>query len=285
MIKYCNPKICLHDSCKIRTKKRLCKRHCRYNISFIPFYKNICPFELESKVIKFQQIFRNRNLIKKNRLMLKKKILLVNYNDPITQEKIFSKNFFIYDLDLLYPIIISKKMYVYKLESLIEIIKFDKLEVFTQTLICKSDIFNIKKLVKLKKINVDSELTENEIFFLKKIETFQKLDILGTYFPIKLYNNLTYDEKNKIFNELKLMWNAFCIDNGIDVRSLYKKNIKWDDMINVSNIDKLLIEKINFLINENFDYNLQKMISYIIIGAFAYVSSEIKNIYNDFDFI
>ena len=56
-------------------------------------------------------------------------------------------------------------------------------------------------------------------------------------------------------------------------------------MINNNNIEIILIDKINFLLNNNLDYNLRKMITYLIIGAFAYVDVDIKKIYTDIDFI
>jgi hypothetical protein len=211
---------------------------------------------------------------------------LVNKNDPITQELIFRNNYLLFDINHIYPLVINKKMYIYKLESLLQIINYDNIEIFTQVKIKNIDIQNIKNLCKKFNINIQNEIfTDIEKKHLKIIDTLQKFDILGTYFPLKLYNNIDKCKKKKIYNELKLMWNAFCQDNNISDIDLYKETINWDIIIDNDDIEMILIDKIDFLLNNSLDYNLRKMITYLIIGAFAYVDLDIKNIYTDIDFI
>ena len=81
------------------------------------------------------------------------------------------------------------------------------------------------------------------------------------------------------------MWIAFCNDNNISENDLYNEKIIWNIKLNVDNIEVILIDRINFLLNDNLDKNIKKMITYLIMGAFAYVDPEIKKIYNDFIFI
>ena len=286
MIRLCNPKLCLYKKCNIQTNKFFCKNHFNAVIDYIPYFINIDPFIIESRIICFQYYWRNKLIIKKNRCLIKNMDFLVNKNDPITQELIFRNNYLLFDINHIYPLIINNKMYIYKLESLLQIINYDNIEIFTQTKIKNIDIQNIKYLCK--KLNIDIQndiLTDIEINHLKITDTLQKFDILGTYFPIKLYNNINNIKKKLIYNELKLIWNAFCQDNNISDIDLYKKKINWDIMINNNNIEIILIDKINFLLNNNLDYNLRKMITYLIIGAFAYVDVDIKKIYTDIDFI
>ena len=46
-----------------------------------------------------------------------------------------------------------------------------------------------------------------------------------------------------------------------------------------------ILDTIDKLMNEHLDINLKKMISYIIVGAFAYVCPHIKEIYSDLEFV
>ena len=212
--------------------------------------------------------------------------ILNNKNDPITQEQIFDNKYLLFDINHIYPLIINNKMYIYKLESLLQIINYDNIEIFSHIRIKNIDIQNIKYLCKKLHLYIQKDtLTDIENKHLLIIDTLQKFDILGTYFPIKLYKNINNLKMMSIYNELKLLWTAFCQDNNISDIDLYKKEITWDKILKNDNIEILLIDKINFLLNDDLDYNLRKMITYLIIGAFAYVDSDIKNIYKDIDFI
>jgi len=211
---------------------------------------------------------------------------LGNKNDPITQERIITGKYLNFDINQIYPIFVRKKMFIYKLESLLQILLYDNIEIFTQTLINQNDITNIQKICKKLNISLEKDIfTSDEKNHILKVDTLQKFDILGTYFPIKLYDNIIIQNKIKIYFELKLMWSAFCQDNMINEKDIYNKKINWCNKLDSSNIDSNLIGIINILINDNLDYNLKKMISYVVIGAFAYVDAEVKKIYKDYDFI
>lgn len=286
MIIFCNPKLCVYNSCKVSTKKKLCSKHSNCKINFIPYYIDSDPFWIENKLINFQYLFRNKLQINKNKLIIKNMCNLGNKNDPITQERIITGKYLNFDINQIYPIFVRKKMFIYKLESLLQILLYDNIEIFTQTLINQNDITNIQKICKKLNISLEKDIfTSDEKNHILKVDTLQKFDILGTYFPIKLYDNITIQNKIKIYFELKLMWSAFCQDNTINEKDIYNKKINWCNKLDSSNIDSNLIGIINILINDNLDYNLKKMISYVVIGAFAYVDAEVKKIYKDYDFI
>lgn len=286
MIKLCNPKLRLYNNCNSKFKNNLCENHLNSNVDFITYYIDIDPFIIENNIINFQYYWRNRVIIKKNRLIIKNIKKLVNRNDPITQENLIINNILSIDLDYIYPLFINNMMYIYKLESLLQILTHDNIEIFTKTEIKDIDIQKIKYLCKKLNINAEEDnLTDNEIKYLEKINALQKFDILGTYFPVNLFDNLSNEKKKAIYNELKALWIAFCEDNGITDIELYNQKVKWSNKYNENNIEVILIDTINFLLNDNLDYNIKKMITYIIIGAFAYVDPLIKNIYRDIDFI
>ena len=256
----------------------------KFNISNkIPYYIDIDPFLIELRIINFQLYFRNKIVQKKNKFIIYNINKVINYEDPLTKEIILKNKHLQVDINLLYPILIKEFIYLYKLESLNLIINNNCKEIITNTDLNQEDINKIKYLCKKFNINIEEEeFTQEELFHFKKINTFQKLDILGTYFPLNIYNNLSLQEKTNIYVELKLMWNAFCIDNNISDKDLFNKKLIWS---NNDNVDKNLIEKINFLLDDNLDINLKKMISYLIIGAFSYVNNDIKKIYNNINFI
>ena len=270
-------KSCLYKNCNIESNHYFCNNH--NNTDFDPFI-------IENRIISFQFYWRNKLQIKKNICLIKNMNILNNKNDPITQEQIFDNKYLLFDINHIYPLIINNKMYIYKLESLLQIINYDNIEIFSHIRIKNIDIQNIKYLCKKLHLYIQKDtLTDIENKHLLIIDTLQKFDILGTYFPIKLYKNINNLKMMSIYNELKLLWTAFCQDNNISDIDLYKKEITWDKILKNDNIEILLIDKINFLLNDDLDYNLRKMITYLIIGAFAYVDSDIKNIYKDIDFI
>ena len=283
MLIYRNPNKCAFMSCNRRCKKLLCKNHINKKLDFVPYFIQINPFYLELIIINLQTFWKNKLLLRKNKFIIKNFKNIVNNKDPISRDILIINGHLQENIDLLYPIIINNFIYLYKLENLLYIINTNCKEVITNTLIDSDEIKKIKILcVKLNLSINNEEFSEEELFHFKKIKTFQKLDILGTYFPINIYNKISLEEKKKIYQELRLMWNAFCIDNNINEIKLFKKNINW---LIQDNIDKSLVDKINLLLNDNIDENLKKMISYLIIGAFAYINFDIKKIYNNFDFI
>lgn len=286
MIRLCSKSKCLYDDCNIKTNKRFCKDHSNFELRHIPYFLNIDPFILELRIINFQNYWRNKLLINKNLSIIRNIRNIVNEKDPLTMEVIIKNGVLQTDIDKIYPIQIDKFIYIYKLESLKEIIcKYSGIEPVNKIKIYDNDIININKLCKSLKIKMQEyEYSINEIYYFKKVDALQKLDILGTYFPINLYENINSSNKLKIYNELRSIWYAFCIDNKINERKVYKKKIIWHQP-SINNVDELLINKIDFLLNEKFDISFKKMISYLIIGAFSYIDSNVKKIYNNIDFI
>ena len=286
MIRLCNKSKCLYDDCNVKTNKRFCKDHENFVLRHIPYFLNIDPFMLELRIINFQNYWRNKLLIKKNLNIIRNIRNIVNEKDPLSMEVIIENGVLQIDLDKIYPIHINKFIYIYKLESLKEIInKYDSIEPVNKIKIYDNDLNNINKLCKLLNIKIQEyDYSTNEIFYFKKINALQKLDILGTYFPINLYENIDSSNKIKIYNELRSIWHAFCIDNNLSESKIYKKKIKWQQP-STNNIDILLVNKIDFILNDKFDISFKKMISYLIIGAFSYVDNNVKKIYNNIDFI
>lgn len=286
MIRLCNKSMCLYKDCNIKTNKRFCKDHLNLETEHIPYFSDVDPFILELSIINFQNYWRRRLLIKKNRSIIKNVKKIINENDPLSMEDIIKNGVLQIDIDIIYPIHIDKFIYIYKLESLKEIIsKYNGIEPVNKIKISNIDVLNINKLCNFLNIKLQVyKYTKNEIIYFKKINALQKLDILGTYFPINLYDNLINEKKINIYNEFRSIWSAFCIDNNIDEKKFYKKDIIWERPT-LNNVDKLLIEKIDFILNNSLDNNFKKMISYLIIGAFSYVDKDVKKIYNNIDFI
>lgn len=286
MIRLCSKNKCLYSDCNVKTSKRFCKDHLNFKLRHIPYFLNVDPFELELRIINFQNYWRRKLLIKKNRNIIINVKKIINDKDPLSMEDIFKNGVLLINIDLIYPLNINKFIYIYKLESLIEIInKYDSIEPVNRIKISNIDINNIHKLCNFLNINlVDYNYTNNEITYFKKINALQKLDVLGTYFPINLYENLKNEKKIRIYNEFKSIWSAFCIDNNINEKEFYKKDIIWEQPT-LNDVNDLLIDKIDFILNNSLDNNFKKMISYLIIGAFSYVDKDVKKIYNNIDFI
>ena len=49
-------------------------------------------------------------------------------------------------------------------------------------------------------------------------------------------------------------------------------------------MEKTILNEINKLVSQGNDEGIKKMGGYIVIGAFAYISPHIKDIYSDFIF-
>ena len=96
-----------------------------------------------------------------------------------------------------------------------------------------------------------------------------------------MYNKIDRDNFKNILSELKMMWNAFKIDNNLDELELFGCVLKW----NSKKYEDQLLTNIKIMIDNKLDKNFKKALSYVIIGAFAYVDKDIKKTYNDIDFI
>ena len=96
-----------------------------------------------------------------------------------------------------------------------------------------------------------------------------------------MYNKIDRDNFKNILSELKMMWNAFRIDNNLDEVELFGCVLKW----NSKKYEDQLLTNIKIMIDNKLDKSFKKALSYVIIGAFAYVDKNIKKMYNDIDFI
>ena len=194
-------------------------------------------------------------------------------------QEIFKNNKFNYDLDMLFPIIRKQKLYLYIIDSLHEYLDHNIKEIFTNTDFTNDEIFTINKL--FQKLYKKENNFENNIH-LKKITALKKLDLIGTYFPMKDYNKIEKSKFNLIYKELKNMWNAFKNDNKINEIQYFGSLIKWENQI--VGTEEMVLDKIIFLLSDNLDNNIKIMISYVIIGAFSYVCSHIKIHYDNLIF-
>lgn len=212
---------------------------------------------------------------------------IVNTNDPITMQTIFENGTFIHDPSELFPIFRNDKIYLYILDSLNTHIKYSKKDIFTNTVFTKNELNNITKQYKItyrnnKCTSNNEKVNDIEAKHLKKISTLKKLDYIGTYFPISEYNKIESRSFRLIYNELKNMWCAFKTDNEFDEVHFFGDRIEWSFVPDKH--EELLLDKINSLLSDNLDENIKIMISYVIIGAFAYVCPFIKKHYTNIDF-
>ena len=225
----------------------------------------------------------NSTMFKKNNI--KKNIKkIANTIDPITTETIFENNKLCYDVNKLFPIFRNDKMYLYILDSLLEYIEHSKNEIYTNTPFTPSELLDIdkqykkkyKKNISIKKKKIPIRQSKNN----KKIKILAKLDMLGTYFPMKDYEQIETDSFRSIYNELKNMWNAFRNDNKIDENKYFGSRIDWSFNNDIDH-ETILLDKIDILLNDNVEANMKIMISYVIIGAFAYACPCIKKHYSN----
>ena len=205
---------------------------------------------------------------------------LNNHNDPISLNY-FYKNCKIKKIDKLYPIFRNNKMYIYELVSLKELIKFNLPEIYTNTNFTENEINRINFLTKNIKIK-NKKLTKDEDLFFLKTDIFQIFNELDTYFTFSLYETIDKYKLENVFIELKLIWNKYLQDYNINEFDLIKHNLNWNKK---SNIEYHLLHNIYKMLNNDIDKTFKKHICYIIIGSFCYVEPNIKNLFNDIEFI
>ncbi len=229
-------------------------------------------------IVKIQHLWKYYKYYRHQYIICKNIKSLINYCDVISLNTIYNNK--IIDIELLYPIFRDGKMYVYELSSLKKIIGSDMKEIHTNTNFTKSEIeeiiFLTSKIKERKK-----RLTKKEKFNLMKDKVFTVFHELDTYFSIEIYQKVQKDEFGKILNELKMMWNAFQIDNKLNEIELFGNELKWED----KNYENQLLTNIQIMIDNNLEKSFRKAISFVIIGAFAYVIPDIKKTYSDIDFI
>jgi hypothetical protein len=172
-------------------------------------------------------------------------------------------------------------MYIYELSSLKELIKLSLSEVYTNTNFTRSEINSINFLTKNIRIR-NEKLSEKEKLFFIKTDIFHIFNQLDTYFTLALYESIDKVKLKDIFEELKLFWNKFLHDYNINEYDLIKNNLNWNQ---TSNFEYHLLQNINKMINNDIDKIFKKHICYIIIGSFCYVDPNIKQLFNNIEFI
>ena len=230
-------------------------------------------------IVKIQHLWRYYKYYRHQFIICRNIKSLINHCDVISLNTIYDSRK-ITNIEFLYSIFRSNKMYVYELSSLKKMIETNMKEIHTNTNFTKSEIEEIKFLTsKIKERK--KRLTKKEKFNLMKDKVFTVFHELDTYFSIEIYQKVQKDEFSKILNELKMMWNAFQTDNKLNDIELFGIELKWED----KNYENQLLTNIKIMIDNNLEKSFRKAISFVIIGAFAYVIPDIKKTYSDIDFI
>lgn len=233
-----------------------------------------------NNIIKIQRFIRYKLYYKHYNDIFNNIKKLNNNIDPITLNNIYKKSR-IKKIEKLYPIFRNNKMYIYELVSLKELIKLNLGEVYTNTSFTKTEINKINFLTRNIKTR-NKKITKDEELFFLKTDIFQIFNELDTYFTFALYESIDKSKLKSIFIELKLLWNKYLEDYNINEYELIKHKLNWNQ---TSNFEYYLLNNIYKMINNDIDKTFKKHICYIIIGSFCYVEPNIKNLFNDIEFI
>jgi hypothetical protein len=233
-----------------------------------------------NNIIKIQRFIRYKLYYKHYNDIFNNIKKLNNNIDPITLNNIYKKSK-IKKIEKLYPIFRNNKMYIYELVSLKELIKLNLGEVYTNTSFTKTEINKINFLTRNIKTR-NKKITKDEELFFLKTDIFQIFNELDTYFTFALYESIDKSKLKSIFIELKLLWNKYLEDYNINEYELIKHKLNWNQ---TSNFEYYLLNNIYKMINNDIDKTFKKHICYIIIGSFCYVEPNIKNLFNDIEFI
>lgn len=233
-----------------------------------------------NNIIKIQRFIRYKLYYKHYNDIFNNIKKLNNNIDPITLNNIYKKSR-IKKIEKLYPIFRNNKMYIYELVSLKELIKLNLGEVYTNTSFTKTEINKINFLTRNIKTR-NKKITKDEELFFLKTDIFQIFNELDTYFTFALYESIDKSKLRSIFIELKLLWNKYLEDYNINEYELIKHKLNWNQ---TSNFEYYLLNNIYKMINNDIDKTFKKHICYIIIGSFCYVEPNIKNLFNDIEFI
>lgn len=233
-----------------------------------------------NNIIKIQRFIRYKLYYKHYNDIFNNIKKLNNNIDPITLNNIYKKSK-IKKIEKLYPIFRNNKMYIYELVSLKELIKLNLGEVYTNTSFTKTEINKINFLTRNIKTR-NKKITKDEELFFLKTDIFQIFNELDTYFTFALYESIDKSKLKSIFIELKLLWNKYLEDYNINEYELIKNKLNWNQ---TSNFEYYLLNNIYKMINNDIDKTFKKHICYIIIGSFCYVEPNIKNLFNDIEFI
>ena len=233
---------------------------------------------MEDKVIYIQKFWRSYKICKVPKLLVKNIRNISNSMDPISNYKLIDSSLRLcVNVDDIYLITRKNKKYLYELSSLKLLIDNKENEIFSNTEFNNNEVNEIKFYSKDFEVE---EMNEKELLFSLKTKIFEIFNNLDTYFTLTLYESVDKIKLSNIFNELKLMWDAFKEDNNISDMELFGKNL-----ITFYQKEEDLLNNINILINNNLEKPFRKNICYIIIGAFSYVDKNIKKIYKNIDFI
>ena len=284
MLKYRNPAKCSYLYCKHITHNWICSIHSLNTLNFTPYFKRIKQQKILKSVIKIQAIWKRFFLKRKNIMIISNLQILSNYLDPISLNIIYN-DVILSNINNYFPIFRNKVMYLYEFNSLKHIFNENIKEVYTNTDFSPFELKQINIFFKHLNLILDlhNDLTIDEQLISLKVQVFQKLDKVGTYFTVSSFDEIENEKLFSVFNELKNMWKAFCLDNGILESQLFNYEINW--IVSKKKIEYKILDTIDKLMNEHLDINLKKMISYIIVGAFAYVCPHIKEIYSDLEFV
>ena len=228
---------------------------------------------------KIQNLWMYHKYHKMMYIIVKNIKILVNHQDPISLNVIY-QNGKIFDIKNLYAIFRNNRMYLYELSSLKDMVNNNNLEIHTNTEFTLNELNEIKFLTsKIKKKEI--EYTKEQKFYFIKSHIFTIFHELETYFSIQMYENIEKQNLQTILNELKLMWEAFCKDNGLNEIELFGTKLKW----NMRDKEIQLLTNIKIMIDNDLDKSFKKAICYVIIGAFAYVDKDVKKLYKDIEFV
>ena len=103
---------------------------------------------------------------------------------------------------------------------------------------------------------------------------------MGIYLDIEWFNNLNLIKLNNLYFELRNIWNAQKTYYP-DYEKIIPNDLEFINIRNLNriNLEKEILEKFDNLISSGIDDNYKKMGAYIVIGAFSYVSNEVKKKY------
>jgi len=162
---------------------------------------------------------------------------------------------------------------------------------FTQKQFSDEIIQNIRKKEKLlKEMNINI-VNEKEIKFLtpeqnmknRVTSVFQLYDRLGLYLKVEWFHNLTKDQVIKIYHEAVNMWESFKNANKIAAPRILKDHevfkYKYSSDVDDIKIRMILLDIFEKFASSGEDVGAKTMGAQIILGAFVFVSQEVKNAY------
>jgi hypothetical protein len=230
-----------------------------------PCYNNICLSHNNIDIISREIIWYERNNKKYNKCEFDK-ILIFSYYD-------------------------KNKIWCFNILSLMKSLDNNyKINPFTNKPFSKKILNKIKKKIDfLKKINYKFEEEEINIIdkhILYKNEVLKNFDILGLFIDIKWFNDLNILNLKNLYNELRSIWNAQK-HYYQDYKKIIPNNLVFEDIrdLNRIELEEKVLGKFDSFISLGINEKFRKLGGYIVLGAFSYVSKDVKEIYNNIIFI